>query len=427
MADLKKGLKKTLSILAMIIFFIGLAIIVLITFIDLSSDQDVTNDDFTNTELVDTLPDSSVIKAATSEHDTNIHIIRVSDVDDLNIPHGVDEEAGKVKRVFSGRRINIAIIGVDSRLGSSFKHADANHVVSILVDEGVIEITSIPRDTPCDAMQEDSMQNKLTVLYPARGQQAYFKEVAQIAELDKIHYYIEVGFSQARGILQLLGYKDSGSALQILRSRTALGGNDYQRVYNQAQFIRQMFLKHFDKLTGFFSDVLIRGGLAIVESNLTSSKAEEIFSNLKSKGFPKSPDDISIRIRPPIGIQYKIYDFSDSKTMSALRNRIEGINESSTFSQSSSSYTVAGRLNYKINRAIQDSASNPQKVINDLKTLFNQRAWLQVDNQVQRDRIRDEFGILLYEAYKKKKQMDKAEEIRRAIEAEKKLFSVPVF
>jgi predicted HTH transcriptional regulator len=113
--------------------------------------------------------------------------------------------------------------------------------------------------------------------------------------------------------------------------------------------------------------------------------------------------------------------------MSALRNRIEGINESSTFSQSSSSYTVAGRLNYKINRAIQDSASNPQKVINDLKTLFNQRAWLQVDNQVQRDRIRDEFGILLYEAYKKKKQMDKAEEIRRAIEAEKKLFSVPVF
>lgn len=427
MADVKKGLKRFFYVLAMIFFFAGLGAILFITFIDLSGDSDNDTENG-STELVDeSEPDSAMIKAATSEHDTNIRVIRVSEESDIDVPHGIDENAGKVKRVFSGRRINIAIIGVDSRLGSSFKHADANHVVSILVDQGLIEITSIPRDTPCDALQEDSTQNKLTVLYPARGKQAYFKEVARIAELDKIHYYIEVGFSQARGILQLLGFKDSGSALQILRSRTALGGNDYQRVYNQAQFIRQMFLRHFDKLTGFFSEVLIRGGLAIVESNLNYDKSAEILSTLKSKGFPKSPDDITIRIRPPVGIKYKIYDFSDSKTVTALRGKIENFNSSSTYTQSSSSYTVTGRLMSKVNRAIKDSSSNPQKVINDLKTLFNQRAWLQVDNPTQRDKIRDEFGLLLYNAYIKRKQFDKAEEIKRAIEAEKKIFSVPVF
>jgi anionic cell wall polymer biosynthesis LytR-Cps2A-Psr (LCP) family protein len=422
-----KIIKRTLFILFLIIIICGLALFTLISVYDIF-DDDKTDENTAKLQISGL--DSAAIKAATvNKSDTIVEVIRVSTRDKLNLHYGIDEEAGKTKRIFTGRRINVAVIGVDSRMNSSYKHADANHVISFLIDEGKIEITAIPRDTPCDAGQEDSTQNKLTVLYPAKGKRAYLKEVAKIANLDRIHYFVEIGFSQAKGILELLGYKNSGSALQVLRSRSALGGDDYQRSYNQAQFIRQMFLKHFDKLTGFFSEVLIRGGLALLNTNITYPIVENILDKLENKKFPQGPDDIIVRIRPPIVIKYKVYNFSDQQVLSELQNQVETYvnRSSSTYNGGNIDARVCNMLMKKINTAIQDSSKRPDKVIMDLKTLFNQRAWLQVENITLRDSIRDMFGRLLYDAYVKREQGNKAEEVKKVIESEKKLFSLPVF
>ncbi|MFH1051181.1 MAG: hypothetical protein V1779_09680 [bacterium] len=428
MAKTKKVIKKIFLMLFLLIFLIGMTIIVLITSSGLFNDDE--NDSVQQTIVRnESQKDSAMRAAATAETDTTIEIIRVSTPEDLTKPYGIDEEAGKTRRIFTGRRINVAVIGVDSRLNTSFKHADANHVVSFLIDNGKVEITAIPRDTPCDALQEDTLQNKLTVLYPARGRKTYFEEVARIAGLDNIHYYIEVGFSQARGILELLGFKNSGSALQILRSRSALGGDDYQRCYNQAQFIRQMFLKHFDKLTGFFSEILIRGGLSLVETNMTYPTIANILEKLKAKGFPSNPDDIVIRIRPPIDIKYKVFDFSDDNIMADLENKVDSYisRNSTTATGFDPSKRASSILFGKVKTAIADSAKFPERVINNLKTLFNQRAWLQVEDKAQRDTIRERFGVLLYNAYIKRGQAAKANEVKLVIESERKLFSLPIF
>ncbi len=50
-------------------------------------------------------------------------------------------------------RINIT--GLDSRMGTIGNHADANHILSVLLDSGAVEIISIPRDTPADAGLDD--------------------------------------------------------------------------------------------------------------------------------------------------------------------------------------------------------------------------------------------------------------------------------
>ncbi len=427
MAKSGKVIKKIFLVLFLLIFLIGMAIIVLITSSGLFEDEEKESVQQTIV-LNESQKDSAIKAAGTAETDTSVEIIRVSSPEDLKASFGIDEEAGKTRRIFTGRRINIAVIGVDSRLNSSFKHADANHVVSFLIDNGKVEITAIPRDTRCDALQDDTLQNKLTVLYPARGKSAYFKEVAKIAGLDNIHYYIEVGFSQARGILELLGFKNSGSALQVLRSRSALGGDDYQRCYNQAQFIRQMLLKHFDKLTGFFSEVLIRGGLALVETNMTYPNVSNILEKLKAKGFPSSPDDVVIRIRPPIDIKYKVYNFSDDQIMSDLGNKVDSyISRNST---TATGINTSGRtsriLMGKVKTAIADSAKYPERVISNLKTLFNQRAWLQIEDIALRDTVREKFGVLLYNAYIKRGQAAKANEVRNVIESERKLFDLPI-
>ncbi len=372
--------------------------------------------------------DTGLLKAITTDEDTSHVVIKVSDKSGLDVPYEIDTDAGKnIRRVFTGRRINIAITGVDARLGSRYKHADANHVLSILIDSAKIEIISVPRDTEADAgLPDSSGQNKLAVVRAAKGRAFYLKELARIARVDRIHYYVEVGFSQAMGILEWLGFKKSGSTLQVLRSRSGFAGNDFQRHYNQAQFIRQMLLKHFDEFAGFWGEVLIRGGLAMVETNLTAEKLNEIISSLKKNGFPKSKDDISVCIRPPMAIRYKLFDFTDHEAVRDLSNRIEGFNTKIIKKRDSTYITPNKRAENILISAIEksrlDSAKNPTLVINKLHTLFNQRAWLQISDLAVRAEIRDEIGELLFDAYTKKKQFNKASKVSRVIMAEKNLF-----
>jgi hypothetical protein len=99
--------------------------------------------------------------------------------------------------------------------------------------------------------------------------------------------------------------------LQLLRSRKGLGGDDYQRVYSQGQFMRQMMLNHFNKFTGILGNLFIRAGLLFVETNMNADDAIGIVGQLEKNNFPKSPDDIIVRVRPAHKIKYKVFDFSD--------------------------------------------------------------------------------------------------------------------
>ncbi|HRK58936.1 MAG TPA: LCP family protein, partial [Candidatus Kapabacteria bacterium] len=206
-----------------------------------------------------------------------------------------------------GKRINIAVIGVDARLGTNTRHADANHLISILPDSGVIQIFSVPRDTPAEAnMPDTSGQNKLTIVYANRGIKSYLKELGRITGVGEIPYYMEVGFSQAMGIIEMLGFKDSKATLQVLRSRKGLGGDDYQRCYNQGQFIRQSILSHFKRFDGVMGDVLLRGGLKFTNTNITPVIASSIIDELQKVNFPRSGNAVSVHVRPRMKMKFKV-------------------------------------------------------------------------------------------------------------------------
>lgn len=353
-------------------------------------------------------------------------------VHDTAIAEASFNYAGEPERTKSNvRRINIVIIGVDSRMGAnSVKHADANHVLSIIPDSGRIEITSIPRDTYADAGYNDTTGlNKLTLVYANRGVNRYIKEVTRIAGLDKIDYWIEVGFSQAMGIIELFGHKDSKSALQVLRSRQGLGGDDYQRCYNQGQFIRQSIMRHFHRLDGITGDILLRGGLMLVNTNLPHDKADEIFSQLKSKGFPKDSNAITVRVRPQTLPKYKVYDFSNDETYERLKTKIERFNtyrtKNDTSFQTSKKSDVFKRLSGVVAQARSDSAKRPQQVAGKLRPYFEQRAWLQIPDAGQRESIRSSVESLLGSAYDRLKKPEEAAKVRQSMDYERKLFAQP--
>ncbi len=369
-------------------------------------------------------PISSLIEKS---HDTAAHINAKRDTALAEAKYALDLEQPTIKS--NARRINIAIIGIDSRLGDNHvKHADANHILSIIPDSGKIEITSIPRDTYADAGYDDTTGlNKLTLVYANRGLKSYVKEATRIAGLDKIDYWVEAGFSQAMGVIELFGHKDSKSALQVLRSRQGLGGDDFQRCYNQGQFIRQNILKHFNKFDGISGDLMLRGGLLLVNTNLSKEKADEIFSDLKSHGFPKDTNAITVRVRPRALPKYKVYDFSKEDTYQQLKNKIERYNDyrskhDTSFSKSKSS-DLYNRLSSIIKQAQTDSIKRPQLTINKLRPYYEQRAWLQIQEASKRDEIRNSVQSLLGNAYERLKKHDESEKVRTTLEYERKLFS----
>jgi len=365
------------------------------------------------------------IKAVTdTTADTTEKIIILSSPIQGKIPYEVDNNAARpYKFIYTGRRINISVTGLDNRIGTRSNHADANHVISVMLDSAKIEIISIPRDTPADAgIEDDTMGlNKLTIVRAVKGRSAYQKELALIAGVDKIHYYIEGGFSQVMGILEFFGYKDTKSTLQVLRSRTGLGGDDYQRSYNQGQFMRQMMLRHFDKSKGFSGEVLIRGALTVLETNLSTAVVKDIIDRLEAKGFPRNRDDVVVKIRPPMYTKFKVYDFTDETVVQSLKNKIENFNESYIKDSTHSAPDVYRIIKRKLNKAAQDSVKNPNNVIRSLSIMFAQRVWFQIEDPILRDSIRNDFGILLSGAYLKKNQVDKAKGVWAVINTEREL------
>ncbi len=337
-----------------------------------------------------------------------------------------DQNAGNsLQPRYTGRRINIAIIGLDSRIGSNSNHADANHIVSVLLDSGKIEIISVPRDTPADAGYHDSTgQNKLTVVRASRGRDAYLVELAHIAQLDQIHYYIEVSFSQVIGFLEFFGYRDPKSTLQVLRSRKGLGGDDFQRTYNQAQFIRQMILRNYHRVnSGLAGELLLRGGLALLNTNINYNVLKNTISKLNMFGFPRSSEDISIKIRPPIPIKFKVYNFTDDETVSHLIRKVEqfNINHNEIDSVKVNVYHLLDR---NLTFAERDTSEFPKRVIARLGTFYSQKSWLQIENLELREQIRTRFENCLITAYNKLKQFDKANNVSEQMRLEREFFKL---
>ncbi len=380
----------------------------------------------------------NAISDSTKNHESEVDtaflksVFELDDSYDYNsdslLTQGEDNTAGLGKDEFAGQtRINIALIGLDGRMGATTGHADANHILSIMPDIGKIQIISIPRDTYVDCGYDDTTHlNKLTVYYMAAGRQSYLQKLAEIAKLPSIPYYIEFGFSQAMGMMSLFGYK-STETLQVLRSRKSFAIGDYQRVYNQAQFVKQLMVRHYNTLTGTFQPVFINGILVMVKTNMKNSEITNIFSNLEQNNFTASPENISIKIRPSLKANYKVFDFSNPEMIVQMKKQL-GLDkiakrDTSAFTPTDFTKYLENKLSKIIIAATKDTLKNPQLTINKLKPTYEQKIWLQFDNDSLRNLYSKKMSDLLQTAYLRRKDTLSANRVKVAYIAEQDLFT----
>lgn len=324
----------------------------------------------------------------------------------------------------SGRVVNVMVTGVDSRLGDPMGHADANHLIRFFVDSGCVEIISIPRDTYFDAGFDDTTNlNKLTNVRANRGRSSYLKAICEIAGVPRIDYWVEFGFSQAIGLLELMGYKENASStLRVLRSRQAYSSGDFQRVYNQGQFMRQVMLRAFDNTDDFVGELGLRAALALVETNMTYDACEQILDGLRSNGFSsEDPTRIWVRLKPSLITKLKVYSF-DSANVTEINKQIsQKIGRLGLDSIPINQETYERRLAKLIDKAALDSARSPASVIRLLRRPYEQRAWLQVPDLSKRKAYRDRMCSMLIVSYRRVKNHDAAHRIEDYISLDNKV------
>jgi hypothetical protein len=327
----------------------------------------------------------------------------------------------------SGRVVNVLVTGIDSRLGQKSARADANHIVRFFLDSGQIEIISIPRGTFAMIRKGDTTGgNIIANVRSIYGQERYIKEVKKIAGISSIDYYIEFGFSQAMGIIELLGYDDnSASTLRVLRSRKAFATGDHQRSYNQGQFIRQAILKVFDRTDGMLGQIGIRAALALASTNLSYDATSYILSELKNHGFSSaSSQKIWVRMKPNYLASMKLFNF-DSSNVHTIEKQIE--KKVKYMIADSSRKTPAGyerRIKHLVKKVSADTAKSPIRVINALAFPYKQKSWLQIKDKSERLIVRNSICNMLIQAYNKTGKFNESKEIIDFIELDNKVRTI---
>ncbi|MEY2720219.1 MAG: hypothetical protein RLZZ273_1585 [Bacteroidota bacterium] len=323
----------------------------------------------------------------------------------------------------SGRVVNLLITGIDARLGEHSGRADANHVVRFYLDSGCVEVISIPRGTIADAGYPDTSQfNMIANVRTARGQEAYFREIAKIADIPKVDFWVEFGFSQAIGLLELMGYKENASStLRVLRSRKAYATGDFQRSYNQGQFIRQTILRTFDKTDDILGQFAMRAALVLVETNLTYDMTQYLLKELRAHGFSSAASSRAwVRMKPEMISRFQVFSF-DSASVNHLDAQIaKRVDHTIPDSVAKHAADYERRLAGIIERAAADSAKKPVRVISALSRPFSQRAWLQIQDKKRRAEMRDRICGLLISAYNRTNKQSNATVVQQYIDIETK-------
>jgi hypothetical protein len=308
--------------------------------------------------------------------------------------------------------LDILLIGLDSRLGDAGGRADAIHLLTIDLDAPHIRITSIPRGTWSDLGRENESSNIIANVRALRGREELQRRVARLCGRDSVPYYIEIGFSDAFGILELLGYADPSAELQALRHRRDYQYGDHTRCYNQGLFVRSAILRMLPLLDGAAGDLLLHAGRDFVRSNLRMDQCRGMVYLLNDAGVASRPTCVTVHLRSRFRQQV-----ARAELPLTYVHAVRGID----FNEFGGSSGTAER---RIRAALREAAeaTRPERMHEALHTLFHQHAWLQLSARPLRRLLRDSLALQLLAACAQLGDTAEIARIRRTLRADDVLF-----
>ncbi|MCZ7556291.1 MAG: hypothetical protein M5R41_07820 [Bacteroidia bacterium] len=306
----------------------------------------------------------------------------------------------------SHRALDVLLIGTDNRIGERRGRADALQLISIDIDTRSLTIMGIPRGTPTDLGYDSAAWNILANVLPLRGREALLRRVAHLTGRDSIRYWMEFGFSDAMGVLEILGYRDPDRDVRMLRRREGYRYGDHTRSYVQASFIGNSLRRVLPLLGEAMGELVISQGLQIVKSNLNIEQCHGLALLLRDAGVAERPELIHVRVLSP----YDRHLARDARGAGPIRSQIPAAR-----------VNAERRIALLLARAARATEGDAVQL---LWTPFQQHVWLQVPDQRRRRTVRDEMAGRLITALSVLGRTEERDSILRMMQAEDALYSM---
>lgn len=307
------------------------------------------------------------------------------------------------------KEYNILLLGLDARRGDAKPRCDAIHIFSFSSFSDNLIITSLPRGTRINIPNVASESAYLSNNCHINGIDDTISEIEKISGI-KIDAYVTAGFSEVLGLLRTVNLPTT-STLQYLRNRR-YGIGDYQRSHNQAVFLKDMILAHFEQIYNLpknFRKFVYRS----LDTNLNYETAEYLLELMAQKKIYQHEENINLVTKP-----------ERSRYVKELHIDIE--NNSGQGQLADKDFIdYQNNLKKYLNNLIETSVNfinsgNRSKAFNILKTPFAQNIWWQVEDEKTRDEIHFDLFTVFLDSHED--QLTKERLIEEYI-AEMKLFN----
>lgn len=270
--------------------------------------------------------------------------------------------------------ISILLLGVDGRKGDKNPRCDAIHTLKFDPEIGKITIYSVPRGTSVylsDVTKESAyISNACHYLGIEKASNLIVKLTGV-----KPDFTVKVGFSQTMGILRNLNLP-SVPSLQFLRSRKYAMG-DYQRNFNQANFLKDAILNYLEKFYQLPNPVKYLA-FKTLDTDISFEQAQAILDQIIQSGIYKNSDNILLQTKPAYPYKRK-----EIHLTSSLQSGVNWQLDSEFMDYQNN---VKGYLDNLFKRSENYLTNNQLKnVYSVISTPFTQKLWLQLEDETDRN------------------------------------------
>ncbi|MBN2543910.1 LCP family protein [bacterium] len=193
---------------------------------------------------------------------------------------------------------NILILGLDQG-GKNRKRSDVIILLNI-TKGGKILTLSIPRDTKIELPSHDDEElfDKINHMYSRKKEESVKQAISELLSC-KIDFYVTISnFDDFKRLLSLIGgvdvdkHVEGNLGIQWVRNRSFVMG-DLDRCKRQQVFLKKFLEKSWEitELSdGFFTNIFIKLGLSMVETDLSIDQVSNYINHLKQRDFNPKKD-----------------------------------------------------------------------------------------------------------------------------------------
>lgn len=301
----------------------------------------------------------------------------------------------KDARKLSDQKVNILLLGLDSRVGKKKAHCDAIHMISIKLAEGKIIIHSLPRGTVVNMKGVEEGSSYLANACSIYGIDYTVGIIESMLGI-KADYKVSLGFSQAQGIFRAINLEPIDT-LTFLRNRRYTTG-DYQRSHNQALFLKDMLVNHlayFARLPYPIQHLLYK----MVDTDIDFEQASNLIRLLLANGVYKNPDSVGLKSYASAKVtDIHLADFENEKN-SPDKNDKQFLNYQNIVENYLQQ--LINQVEYQIERNRKENAYQM------IKTPFTQQVWQQIEDKNKRYYFQFELTRLLVTTTSNKQEAQK--------------------